>query len=107
MGFVQWLAVGLCVLIVVVFRFTRRNAPRPVKAPIIFAIIYLIVTTALLIFSFYGSPQESLYGILIILTGIPVYILGCVWSPKPKSFQQTMFNFTIGLQKLFRIVPTS
>ncbi|CAH8598756.1 unnamed protein product [Schistosoma haematobium] len=107
MGFVQWLAIGLCVLIVVIFRFTRPNTQRPVKAPIIFAIIYLVVTASLLIFSFYGSPQESLYGILIILTGIPVYIFGCAWSPKPKSFQEKMINITIGLQKLFRIVPSS
>ncbi|CAH8588735.1 unnamed protein product [Schistosoma curassoni] len=107
MGFVQWLAIGLCVLIVVIFRITRPNIQRPVKAPLIFAIIYLVVTASLLIFSFYGSPQESLYGILIILTGIPVYILGCAWSPKPKSFQEKMINITIGLQKLFRIVPSS
>ncbi|CAI2731067.1 unnamed protein product [Schistosoma spindalis] len=59
LGFVQWLAIGLCVLIVVIFRFTRRNIQRPVKAPIIFAIIYLVVTASLLIFSFYGSPRES------------------------------------------------
>ncbi|VDP06642.1 unnamed protein product [Schistosoma margrebowiei] len=59
MGFVQWLAVGFCVLIVVIFRFTHPNIRRPVKAPIIFAIIYLVVTASLLIFSFYGSPQES------------------------------------------------
>ncbi|VDO87831.1 unnamed protein product [Schistosoma curassoni] len=31
MGFVQWLAIGLCVLIVVIFRFTRPNIQRPVK----------------------------------------------------------------------------
>ncbi|CAI2731064.1 unnamed protein product [Schistosoma spindalis] len=60
MGFVQWFAIGLCVLIVVIFRFTRRNIQRPVKAPIIFPIIYLVVTASLLIFSFYGSPRESL-----------------------------------------------
>lgn len=31
LGFVQWLAIGLCVFIVIVFRFTRPNAERPVR----------------------------------------------------------------------------
>ncbi|CAH8595758.1 unnamed protein product [Heterobilharzia americana] len=35
MGFVQWLAIGLCVLIVIIFRFTRPKVPRPVKVPIV------------------------------------------------------------------------
>ncbi|VDQ01259.1 unnamed protein product [Trichobilharzia regenti] len=59
MGFVQWLAIGLCVLIVIIFRFTRPKVPRPVKAPIVFAYIYVLVTLFLIIFAFVGSPQES------------------------------------------------
>nr|CAH8858102.1 unnamed protein product [Trichobilharzia regenti] len=106
MGFVQWLAIGLCVLIVIIFRFTRPKVPRPVKAPIVFAYIYVLVTLFLIIFAFVGSPQESLYGVLIILTGIPVYIVGCAWTKKPKSFNQKMAALTVGLQKLLRIVPT-
>ncbi|VDP86217.1 unnamed protein product, partial [Schistosoma mattheei] len=31
LGFVQWLAIGSCVFIVIVFRITRRHHPRPVK----------------------------------------------------------------------------
>ncbi|CAH8595804.1 unnamed protein product [Heterobilharzia americana] len=71
------------------------------------AYIYVLVTLFLIVFAFVGSPKESLYGVLIILTGIPVYIIGCAWTNKPKSFKQTMESFTVGLQKLLRIVPSS
>ncbi|VDL89092.1 unnamed protein product [Schistocephalus solidus] len=90
LGFVQWLAIGLSVLIVLVFRVTRPDAIRPVRAPIIFPIIYVSCSAFLLIFSFIGAPTESLCGCAIILTAIPVYLVGVVWSPKPKCIQDKL-----------------
>ncbi|KAH8872800.1 Large neutral amino acids transporter small subunit 2 [Schistosoma japonicum] len=94
LGFVQWLAIGACVFIVIVFRITRRNHPRPVKAPILFPIIYVLITLFLVIFAFIAAPTESFY------------IIGCVWKNKPKSFQRKFESFTIGVQKLFKLVPS-
>ncbi|XP_018652529.1 putative cationic amino acid transporter [Schistosoma mansoni] len=59
LGFVQWLAIGACVMIVIVFRYTRPDAIRPVKAPLPFAIIYVTITFLLVIFTFIGAPIES------------------------------------------------
>ncbi|CAH8557414.1 unnamed protein product [Heterobilharzia americana] len=39
-------------------------------------------------FAFVAAPTESLFGVAIICTGIPVYLIGCVWKNKPKSFQR-------------------
>ncbi|CAL8098783.1 unnamed protein product [Calicophoron daubneyi] len=107
LGFVQWLEIGLTVFIVILFRCTRRNVPRPVKSPLIFALIYVAVTAFLVIFTFVGAPRESLMGVLIMLTAIPVYVIGCVWKRKPKSFRRMTYNFTVGSQKLLRLVPGS
>ncbi|KAH8872803.1 Large neutral amino acids transporter small subunit 1 [Schistosoma japonicum] len=90
LGFVQWLAIGVCVMIVIVFRYTRPDVKRPVKAPLPFAIIYVTVTFLLVIFTFVGAPMESFMGVLIILTGIPVYLVGCVWKKKPRIFQRVL-----------------
>ncbi|KAA3673559.1 uncharacterized protein DEA37_0000481 [Paragonimus westermani] len=137
LGFVQWMAIGVSVFIVILFRFTRPEMERPVKAslfmfdqtcpdfdcyqahinqfrifhsycvkaPIVFAVIFVGVTAFLVIFAFVGAPTESLIGVLIIALGIPVYILGCVWKNKPKSFTRFILNGTIGAQKLWRLVP--
>ncbi|KAF6770913.1 hypothetical protein AHF37_08716 [Paragonimus kellicotti] len=59
LGFVQWLAIGLSVFIVILFRFTRPEMERPVKAPIVFAVIFVAVTAFLVIFAFVGAPTES------------------------------------------------
>ncbi|KAF6777889.1 hypothetical protein AHF37_03067 [Paragonimus kellicotti] len=107
LGFVQWLAIGATVFIVLLFRCTRRDVPRPVRAPLIFAVVYVSITTFLVIFTFVGAPRESLMGVLIILTAVPVYLFGCVWKNKPKSFERMMHQLTIGSQKFLRLVPGS
>nr|VZI33326.1 unnamed protein product [Spirometra erinaceieuropaei] len=107
LGFVQWLAIGLSVLIVIVFRVTRPDAIRPVRAPIIFPIIYVSCSAFLLIFSFIGAPVESLCGCAIIATAIPVYLIGVVWSPKPKWIQNKLDAITVGSQKILQLAPQS
>ncbi|CAH8294887.1 unnamed protein product, partial [Schistosoma turkestanicum] len=107
LGFVQWLAIGLCVFIVIVFRITRPNYPRPVKAPILFPIIYVLVSIFLVIFAFTAAPIESLLGVVILCAGIPLYLIGCVWRKKSKSIERKFESFTIAVQKLFRVVPSS
>ncbi|CAL8086426.1 unnamed protein product [Calicophoron daubneyi] len=106
LGFVQWLAIGLCVFIVIVFRKTRPEAVRPVKAPIIFPIIYVTVTAILVVYSFIEKPFEALIGMIIILTAVPVYLLGIVWKRKPRVFRKFMHAVTTGLQKLMQLVPS-
>lgn len=107
LGFVQWLAIGATVAIVILLRYTRSNALRPVRAPLAFAIIYVVVTLFLVIFTFVGAPKESMMGVLIMLTAIPFYVFGCVWKNKPKSFERALLRITIGSQKLIRLVPGS
>lgn len=107
LGFVQWTAIMLSVLIVIIFRFTRPNAVRPVRAPIIFAIVYVGCSLFLIIFSFVGAPMESIIGCGIILTGVPVYLLGVVWSPKPVAIQNILDSFTLGSQRVLQLVPES
>ncbi|THD23970.1 Large neutral amino acids transporter small subunit [Fasciola hepatica] len=105
LGFVQWLAIGLCVFIVIVFRFTRPDAERPVRAPIAFAVIYVLGTIFLVIFAFVGSPTESGYGVAIIVVGIPFFFLAKYFDRLPKNVRTSMNNFTVSWQKLLKLVP--
>eukprot|EP00108_Taenia_solium_P008936 TsM_000416100 transcript=TsM_000416100 gene=TsM_000416100 len=105
LGFVQWLAISLSVLIVIIFRITRKEAIRPVRVPLLFPIIYVGMSAFLIIFSFVGAPMESLYGCAIIATGIPIYLLGITWSPKPACFRRKVDAVTIGAQKVLQLAP--
>lgn len=40
-----------------------------------------------------ASPVETGYGVLMILSSIPVYFIFIAWKSKPKWFQKSMGKF--------------
>jgi len=68
----------LAVSSIYVLRITRPDLPRPFRTPgyPIVPAIFLTATTALSIAAFYERPWVSLYSLLSILAGVPVYYLG-------------------------------
>lgn len=47
-------------------------------------ITYLLFWAVLLCFSLYSEPVVCGLGMVIMLTGVPVYFLGVQWKNKPK-----------------------
>lgn len=45
---------------------------------------YLVFWAFLLVFSFISEPMVCGVGVIIILTGVPVFFLGVFWRSKPK-----------------------
>jgi len=56
----------------------------------VFPIVYLIATMFVTVVPMYASPIETGYGILMILSSIPVYLVFIAWKNKPIWFQKTM-----------------
>ena len=52
-----------------------------------FPIFFLIICLFLIITPLTNGPMECLMGILVVSTGIPVYIIGVKWKSKPEVFQ--------------------
>lgn len=104
-GFATWLSIGMAVVSLLVLRYSRPEMPRPIKVNLFFPIVYTIVTVYLVILPLYASPVETGIGLMIICTGIPVYIIFVVWQSKPQAFNDFMDNMTRFLQKLFVVVP--
>uniref|UniRef100_A0A1I8FAL0 AA_permease domain-containing protein n=1 Tax=Macrostomum lignano TaxID=282301 RepID=A0A1I8FAL0_9PLAT len=92
MGFVNWLAIGLSVSIVLYLRVKRPNDPRPIRVPIIFPIVYTMFTVLL-----------CAMGVVIILTAVPVYLIGVAWTNKPKSLLRWTSDLTRLVQKVFLV----
>jgi len=73
--FGQWLFFGLTVAAVFVLRRRRPDLPRPYKTwgypvtPIVFILAALFISFNSLV----QNPKESLFGLLIILLGLPAY----------------------------------
>jgi APA family basic amino acid/polyamine antiporter len=82
--FASWLFYGLSATSLFVFRRTLPDAPRPYRAlgyPWV-PILFVLVTTALLINTFIAAPREALRGVAVLLAGLPLY---WYWSSKNKG----------------------
>lgn len=71
-------------------RWAQPNLPRPIRVPLVFPIVYLLATVFVTVVPMYASPVETGYGILMILSSIPVYLLFIAWKRKPIWFQKCM-----------------
>lgn len=47
-------------------------------------VAYLVFWAFLLVFSFISEPMVCGVGVIIILTGVPIFFLGVLWRSKPK-----------------------
>jgi len=104
-GFATWLSIGMAIVVLLYLRWERPNMPRPIKVHLVWPIIYTIVTVYLVVLPLYASPWETGIGLLIILTGVPVYWIFVAWESKPKVFYQYMDSMTANLQRLMMCVP--
>ena len=58
-------------------------------------IIFLMFVLFLLIVPLYAAPYDTGMGLVIVLSGVPVYLIGVVWKKKPKAFRRMMSKYFI------------
>ncbi|KAJ8305201.1 hypothetical protein KUTeg_017249 [Tegillarca granosa] len=104
MSFVQWLSVGMSILGLLYLRYKKPDMPRPIKFNIIIPITFLCAVIFLLIIPLYAAPDDTGMGMLIVLSGLPVYVIGVKWKNKPKSINRFIANLTKIGQKSFDVV---
>ncbi|KAI8746665.1 large neutral amino acids transporter small subunit 2, partial [Biomphalaria glabrata] len=107
LSFTQWLSVGASIVGMVYLRFTKPDMPRPIKMPLFIPFFFLITVLFLLIVPLMAAPYDTGMGVLIVCSGIPVYLIGVVWKSKPRAFQRFMENVTVLGQKAMGVASTS
>jgi APA family basic amino acid/polyamine antiporter len=73
--FAEWLFYMIAASTVFVLRWKEPNAPRPYKTwgyPIVPA-VFMLVAAVLLYFTFTENLRNSIWGCLLILSGVPIY----------------------------------
>ena len=83
--FTAWIFYGASVFAVIVLRFRQPGLPRPYRVPAYPVIPILFVAAALFIIGITvaNGPLHALYGIALILIGLPIYWLRFQKQSKP------------------------
>eukprot|EP00072_Mus_musculus_P076090 XP_017177853.1 PREDICTED: asc-type amino acid transporter 1 isoform X1 [Mus musculus] len=85
----------------------RRCTPIPallVCVNLLVPVVYLVFWAFLLVFSFISEPMVCGVGIIIILTGVPIFFLGVFWRSKPKCVHRFTESMTRWGQELCFVV---
>lgn len=96
---------ALGVSTVLILRYKFPNTVRPIRVYTLIPVIYLIVSSILILTPVWTKPTEALIGTGILLTGIPVYYATVNWKNKPELYQKTIRKLNSLTQKLTMSVP--
>ncbi|XP_052132897.1 large neutral amino acids transporter small subunit 1-like [Frankliniella occidentalis] len=80
MSQVLWFFVALSVIGMLVLRWKQPHVPRPIRVPLVVPITFLVVCLSIVVIGAWAMPWQTAMGLLITLSGIPVYFIGVVWT---------------------------
>lgn len=115
-SFSESAVVGMCVAGLLYLRWKRPEMRRPIKVRkksifgdwanffnltfsfqlhLSIPILFFLMCVFLVVLPFFVSPKEVVIGLVMILSGIPVYFLGVYWENKPAFFRDFWSKYLV------------
>uniref|UniRef100_A0A5S6Q2A1 Amino acid permease/ SLC12A domain-containing protein n=2 Tax=Trichuris muris TaxID=70415 RepID=A0A5S6Q2A1_TRIMR len=103
---VNWLAIGCATagLLYLRYKMPTDQHPRPLKVNLVFPVIFLIGCIFLIVVPLVQSPVDTLIGLGIMATSIPVYLVFIASKWKPKVLTKFSDDVSIFAQKAFLVM---
>lgn len=103
-GFTTCIFYCMTMVAVVLLRFTRKDAPRPITVPIVIPLFVMLASAYLVVGPIVYNPQvQYLYALAFIVVGLIAYV-PFVYYQKAAPGLNSIRSF---LQKLLLVAPTS
>ncbi|XP_023646118.1 asc-type amino acid transporter 1 [Paramormyrops kingsleyae] len=103
-SFINYLSYGVTIAGLLYYRWKNPTLHRPIRVNLLVPISYLLFWAFLLGFSLHSEPVVCGIGLVIMLTGVPVYFLGVYWKDKPKWIYRVVESVTYMGQKVCFVV---
>ncbi|XP_071957393.1 Y+L amino acid transporter 2-like [Antedon mediterranea] len=100
-SFVTWTSVGISIAALLYLRVYEPDRTRPIKVNLLLPISFLIACIFLVVMGIWAAPMDTLIGIIITLSGVPVYLLFVYYQGLPKFWKDFVYICTVYIQKLF------
>ncbi|CAL8291915.1 unnamed protein product [Boreogadus saida] len=103
-SFINYLSYGVTVAALLYYRWKNPTLYRPIKVSLLVPVCYLCFWALLLGFSLLSEPLVCGVGLLIILTGVPVYLLAIHRPNRSQTFRRMLEWWTSAGQCLCYVV---
>lgn len=108
---IEMMGFGFAIVLSCVFagqiylRIKEPELPRPIKLPLVLPIFLLASSLLILVLTCLQKPAESLLAVILIVAGIPLYLIGVLWRSKPREISDVIHRTTCLIQKVLLVVP--
>ncbi|KAL2076808.1 hypothetical protein ACEWY4_027597 [Coilia grayii] len=103
-SFINYLSYGVTIAGLLYYRYKKPKLFRPIKVNLLVPLSYLLFWAVLLVFSLWSEPVVCGMGLVIMLTGVPIYFIGVYWRNKPQWIYSIVEVVTYAGQRLCYVV---
>lgn len=101
---ILWLSVAASIAGLLWLRKSKPDLPRPIKVNLILPVTFIVCCVILVALPCFEHPMNFVYGIIITLAGVPVYLVCIKWQNKPECYSKIYKGIESICQILFNAV---